>query len=190
VKINEAEALACLGQWQAALDHVAVESPNVFTTAGLSAHRAWVLAELGRLDEARVELARGKPHLGVLGAFRAEWHFSRFAIEFAARDWSQANLALLEAEMYAARETTRRNLHFLRGRLACARGDDQEALKHFGRGSQSVYRWQGGAALLEWGDALARLGRREDARVVWNECLIRDPQSPAAELARSRLDNG
>jgi tetratricopeptide (TPR) repeat protein len=146
-----------------------------------------VLAELGRLEDARRELRDNERLSSSLGLFQAEWYFSVFAVDFAARDWSAASTALDEAEQLARRESSRRNVSLLRGRLAFARAAYDDSLLHFERAAASRYQWQGGAAWLEHGDALAHLGRRDDARAAWRGCLERDGQSPASELARSRL---
>ena len=119
--------------------------------------------------------------------YEAELSLAAFAVEFAARDWSAAGSALDAAEAVAVRESSRRNVHFLRGRLAFARGDFADAVTHFERGAASPYRCQGGPSLLDWGDALVKLGRPDDARAAWERCLTQDPQSPAAATARLRL---
>lgn len=188
ILINEAEALACLGRLEEALEHVAMANSGfALVRAGRAAHRAWLLAELGRLDEARRELRDHERLSRSLGLFKAEWYFSVFAIDFAARDWVAASAALDKAEQLARRESSRRNVSLLRGRLAFARAAYEDAIQSFDRAAASKYRWQGGAAWLEHGDALAHLGRRDDARAAWRSCLERDGQSPASELARSRL---
>ncbi len=189
VRINEAEAVACLGQLEASLaltDFTDARSP--FVRTGRALHRAWVLAELGRLDEGRAALRAEDVALAQLpSAFSAEWHFARFALEFAARDWKAAAAALVDAGRVVERESSRRNLAFLSGRLAFAQEDFTLALAHFERGAASVYRAQGGAALLEWGEALARLGRPAEARAAWQRCLAEDAQSPCAAGAAARL---
>lgn len=188
LRINEGEALACLGRLEDSLAWTDFTPPSTqYLRSGLAAHRGWVLAELGRVDEAMTQAAVDAGGQ-VLGNFEAEWHLSRFAIGFARRDWAVAGRALEQAELTAARESSRRNVHFLRGRLAFAQGDLEGALIHFERGAASPYRWQGGAALLDWGDALSRLGRGEDARLAWERCLTQDSQSPSAVIAQRRLE--
>jgi tetratricopeptide (TPR) repeat protein len=190
IRINEAEALACLGRGEEALAHAParIAGAPAFVEGGLAAGRAWILAELGRVDEARAELSAHAAAAHALQHFEAEWHLSRFAVEFAARAYDAAAEALDDAERVARRESSKRNVHFLRGRLAYARGALEEAVQHFERGAQSVYQWQGGAALLDWGDALARLGREGEARAAWARCVERDGQAPAAVAARARLE--
>jgi tetratricopeptide (TPR) repeat protein len=189
IRVNEAEALACLGRLEESLAWApqdASRSGFQMLIAGLAAHRAWVLAELGRIDDARKEVAQWGPWSPALGPYESEWHLSRFAVEFAAHAWDAASEALDAAERIAQRESSKRNVHFFRGRLAFAKGELEQALKHFERGAASPYRWQGGPALLDWGDALQKLGRVEEAREVWKRCVERDPQSPAAALAQKR----
>lgn len=159
-----------------------------WATLGLAAHRAWVLAELGRVAEGRAALAAVTEPTRKLGRYEAEWHFSRFALSFAERDFEGAEQALAAAAGVAQRTSTRRNLDFLRGRLAWARGRATDAVAHFERGAASPYQHQGGAALLDWADALISLGRGAEARQAWERCLAQDPQSPAAKQARLRLD--
>ncbi|MFT3711189.1 MAG: tetratricopeptide repeat protein [Archangium sp.] len=190
LRLNEAEALACLGRLDEALSWApadASRSGYSLLIAGLAAHRAWVLAELGRVDEARRELTAWAPWAGALAVYEAEWHLSSFAVELAAKNFDAAEAALVSAERIAQRESSKRNVHFSRGRLFCARGAFAEALPHFERGAASAYRWQGGAALLDWGDALQQLGRVGEAREAWQRCVERDGQSPHAATARDRL---
>ena len=49
------------------------------------------------------------------------------------------------------------------------------------------YRYQGGEGLLLWGDALARLGRLDEARAAWALVGERDPESESAVTATARL---
>lgn len=189
LRVNEAEALACLGRHEEALARAPHEAASHFglLVAGVAAHRAWVLAELGRVEEARREHAVHVGASSALGPYLAEWHLSRFAVEFAAGAWDAAAAALDQAAGTAVRESSKRNVHFLRGRLAFARGQLDEAVKHFELGAASPYRWQGGPAWLDYGDALQRLGREVEARTAWQHCVERDGQSPAAATARQRL---
>jgi tetratricopeptide (TPR) repeat protein len=188
VRINEAEALACLGRWEESLAMVEFESTNDFIRTGAAAHRAWVLAELGRIGAARAALREPRVSAGWLPPeYRAEFHFAGYAIAFAARALTEATVALDAAQSAILRESSRRNLDFYRGRIAFAQGDAAAAIAHFERGGQSRYRCQGGASLLEWGDALAQLGRGPEAGDKWQRCLSEDPQSPAARLAEGRL---
>lgn len=187
VRLNVAEALACLGRLE---DSLAMTDFPASTwgllEAGVAAHRAWVLAELGRIDEARATLERSAAQRTELGDFEAEWHFSAFVVALAARDFMSAGHALDAAAACAVRGSSERNVHFLRGRLEFARGDVAAAVAHFERGGALPYLGQGGAALLEWGDALAQLGREEEARAIWARCVRDDPQSPSAIAAARR----
>ncbi|MFZ5439182.1 MAG: tetratricopeptide repeat protein [Myxococcota bacterium] len=189
ITLNLAEALACLGRLEEslALTSFGAEVQTDFLKAGLAAHRAWVLAELGRFAEARAELTAMEGKQRLLGPFEAEWYFSSFAVALAAKDWALAERELERAARVAVRGSTKRNLHFLRGRLDFARGDLEAACRHFEAGAAHAYRWQGGPSLLEWGEALERLGRVSEARTAWQWCVERDPQSPAAKMARVRL---
>lgn len=190
LKINEAEALACLGKLEESLALVEPLKPRMeWIRIGRAAHRAWVLAELGRVEEAHAQLAAREFHPANLfpPEYVAELWFSRYAVGLVARDFEAARAALVEAERFVVRESSRRNLHFFRGRIAFAQGKYAEAVDEFTRGGESVYRAQGGASLVEWGAALMQLGRQEEAREKWQRCLVEDPQSPAATTARDRL---
>lgn len=189
ILVNEAEALACLGRLEESLTLVEGLKLSGWIGGGLVCHRVWVLAELGQIDEAR-ELMRSPEMESWLfpSDYKAERHFSRFSVGLAARDFALAREALDAAERQAVRESTKRNLHFYRGRLSLAEGRDTDALVHFERGAQSPYKFQGGTSLLEWGDALKRLGRETEAREKWTWCVEQDPQSPAAATARTRLE--
>ena len=190
LRINEAEALACLGRFEESLSLVEPLQPESdWLRSARAAHRAWVLAELGRVEEARAELALPelRPGVSFPAKYVAELWFSRFAVAMAARDLDLARSALDEAERFIVRESSRRNLHFYRGRLAVAEGRPTDAVEAFERGGQSVYRAQGGPSLVEWGDTLMQLGRTEEAREKWERCLSEDSQSPAAKTATERL---
>ncbi len=191
LKINEAEALACLGKWAESLALVEpLEPKSVWVRTGRAAHLAWVLAELGRVEDARQQLAVLESSRASLFPpdYVAELWFSRFAVAFAARELEPARAALEEAKRCVVRESSRRNLNFYFGRVAFAQGKFEEAIADFTRGGESVYRAQGGASLVEWGDALGASGREDEAREKWERCLAEDPQSPAAATARDRLD--
>ncbi|MFT3711757.1 MAG: hypothetical protein QM817_29310 [Archangium sp.] len=188
VMLNQAEALACLGRFEESLRVASLVVETEFVLVAATAHTAWVCCELGRFAEARAALKPLRERAGVLlGAFQAEWYFSSFLVELGEKQWVAAQRALDDAEACTIRESSRRNLWFLRARLARELGHTDEALRFFARGSLSPYRWQGGGALLAWGDLLDEKQRHTEARAVWGQCVERDPQSPAAELARQRL---
>lgn len=185
LRINEAEALACLGRHAESLAWPRPSS-NAFIKAGLAGHRAWVFAELGRVDEARAALKTGRGS-DLNGLYRAEWHFAEAMVELAAGDAVASRAALERARRLLVRASSRRNFEFLLARVALLEGNSALALEHFERGGAMPYRRQGGPALLQWGDTLAGLGRREEALPVWQRCTLEDPQSPAAATARERL---
>lgn len=188
VRINEAEALANLGRFEESLAWIDREGSQSLTIAGIAAHRAWCLAALGRPDEGRAALSKGKPRS--LGReYRSEWHFSEAAIAVASAQWDEAAGALERAELFARRASTKRNLSFMNGMRLASQGRHQEALPHFERGASSIYVGQGGDALLTWGDSLMALGRHDEAQRVWALCVDRDPQAPSATAAQLRLEN-
>lgn len=186
LRINEAEAMANLGRVEESIAWLNREPQKSLTIAGVACHRAWCLATLGRVDEARTELAKTTPcQLGLM--FRNEWHLTAAAIAIASHQWADAEKALVKARRAAMRASTKRNVDYGRGLLLSAQGRHQEALPHFQQGAAAEYLGQGGQALLAWGDSLAALGRNAEARHAWGLCLERDPQAPAAQAARSRL---
>ena len=186
LRINEAEAMANLGQVEEALQWVSAQARLPFTIAGTAAHLAWCLALLNRPEDAALALKEGNAS-DLNYQFRSEWHLAEAAVALSARRWDEAEHALLKAEHDAHRASTRRNVHFSRGLLLAAQGRHQEALPHFEKGAGSVYVGQGGDALLTWGDSLKMLGREEEARSAWRLCSSRDPQAPAAARALARL---
>ncbi len=188
IRVNEAEALACLGRLGEALAWVDRDSSWEWLRAGSAGCRAWVLSLLGEVAQARAALA-GTSAGQLPVPYRAEWHLSEAAVAMAAGEWSAAEGALNEAQALAVRESTRRNVHFMRGQVRLKEGRVAEALEAFSEGERSVYPWQGGDARLAWGDALMAAGRSEEARAVWARCIECDPQSPAAAMARERLRN-
>lgn len=187
--LNLAEALACLGRFEESLRITDWLPSNDFVRVGVASHRAWVLSELGRTTEARRVLEPSASLVTLLGPYQAEWYFSSFCIEFAEKNFDAAEQALRNAHACVQRESTRRNLSFLCGRLAATRGDHAAALIHFERGAHSPYQWQGGDALAHWAEMLTLLGRHEDARAVWHKCAAQDPQSPAGQRAKEKLSS-
>ncbi len=189
IRINEAEALACLGRPEESLAWTDYgDAVTDYVRTGRAMHRAWVFAELGRFDEARASF--DEPGVAVQNLdqpYQAECHFARYALALASREWTLAAQSLESASKAVVRASSRRNVHFFKGRLAFAQGDLSTAVVHFARGATNRYRGQGGPALLEWGDALRGLHREAEARVAWRRCSAEDPQSPCAVVAAARL---
>ena len=86
------------------------------------------------------------------------------------------------------RPSSRRNALAIRGRVAVALGHWTEGERLFRMASLHPYRWQGGDALLAWGDVLVRLGDTAQAQRAYALAVERDPQSESARVARQRDD--
>jgi tetratricopeptide (TPR) repeat protein len=186
LRVNEAEAMVNLGRVEESLAWIAHEPALDFVRAGMGCHRAWCFTILNRLDDAAASLAQTPA--GDLGEqYESEWHLTAAALATSAADWSKAEAALKEAASLAVRASTKRNIDFARGMLLAAQSRHHDSLVHFERGASAQYTGQGGAALLAWGDSLKAVGREEEARRAWLLCAQRDPQSPAAARAQSRL---
>jgi tetratricopeptide (TPR) repeat protein len=187
VRLNEAEALANQGQVEASLAHVEhLPCLMPMMHSARAGHRAWSLAQQSDAAGARAALVEGREE-DLPEDYRAEWSFSTFVVCLAEGALPAAAQALKTARARARRETTRRNLLFLEARLAEREGDDARAAGLYAQGAAHPYRFQGGEALLAWGDCLTRLGRRDEARAAWELCRARDPESWAAPVAAARL---
>ncbi|MDC0740483.1 hypothetical protein [Polyangium mundeleinium] len=186
--INEAEALANLGRWEASLAHTrrALETGDALARTGAALHGTWVLASQERAGEARALFERACEN-DLPGDFRSEYHFAEAFLRLAEGDPAAARRAVLRGDAVAKRASSRRNALFLLGRIAAREGRFEEALARFEEGARHVFRGQGGDGLLAWGDTLASLGRAERAAEVWRLVIERDPESYTAALARERL---
>ncbi|MGV3623544.1 MAG: tetratricopeptide repeat protein, partial [Archangium sp.] len=97
--------------------------------------------------------------------------------------------ALHHASRTAVRASSKRNLEFEWAELHRARGDFPRALAHYEAAAKHHWRWQGGSGLLNWGTLLQQLGRTDEARAAWTQCLEQDPQSLAAREAQRLLSS-
>jgi tetratricopeptide (TPR) repeat protein len=184
--INEAEALANLGQWAeslAWLDRVEMRAPIAVTGSAL--HRTWVHGVQGRAAEARAAFTTANL-LDLPGEFRSEYFFSEAFLLLAELDYVAAKHAVQAGLDCAVRASSRRNALFLLATIAHRQGQLEEADRQFEQGANATYRGQGGASLLEWGDVLDQLGRPDAARRAWSLATERDPESPAAPEAQQR----
>ena len=86
----------------------------------------------------------------------------------------------------AVRVSSRRNALAICGRVAVAMEEWGDAERLLRAAAEHPYRWQGGDALLLWGEVLSRLGRFDEARGAYALAIERDPQSESARLARGR----
>lgn len=191
VQVNLAEAEYNLGRWREALARLEALAPHLdemqpLTRAGLAQQRAWILAHLGRHDEAAAALAVANRD-DLPAAYHAEWHYTRGVLALLAGDPQAADGAFQAGLACAVRPSSERNGLFLRARARAALGDHDEAEALFGRAAEHAYRHQGGDGLLAWGDLRAQAGRLDDARRAWELACARDPESASAAVARERL---
>ncbi len=193
IQINLAEADYNLGRWDAAearlrpLDLACWPFP--ISRAGVLMQRAWIAAHRGRPGEALDLLATVDPRWLPL-AFRAEIHFARAAALLAEARLDDADSALDDGERVLRRVSSRRNLLFLRARVAAARGNWAGAESLCRAAAHHAFRGQGGAGLLLWADALTHLGRGSEAEEALRLVSQRDPESESARVAVRLLETG
>ncbi len=190
-RVNAAEALYNVGRVSEAaqlVETLAAECEcaprDSYALAGVCVQQAWIAALMGQPERTLglLEQPRELP-----ADYRAELHYTR-ALALGLLDRHAA--ARREAERgfrLAVRVSSFRNGLFLQGVLAQRAGELRRALVSFEAGAAHPYREQGGAALLCYGDTLARLGRDHEAQTAWRWVLERDPQSSACADARMRL---
>jgi tetratricopeptide (TPR) repeat protein len=183
VEVNEAEALQNLGD-ERAVRHV--QSVPRSGASMFAMHQAWAHASRG--DLAAAEAARrGIAVRRIPADWRAEGCYAGAFVHLLARDLDAAEREVRRGLARAVRASSKRNGTYLLATVAHRRGQTERALALFAEAAEHPYRGQGGAALLEWGDLLAEVGRRDDAARAWQLVLERDPESAAAEVARGRL---
>ena len=189
VQINLAEAEYNLGRWADAwqrlrgLDPLAAAFP--LPRAGLSQQRAWIAAQTGKPREALHHWLRAERE-DLPAEYHAEHFFTGAVAHLAAGMVDAADRLAGLGERAAVRPSSKRNALAIHGRVAAAAARWTDAERFFRAAAEHLYRRQGGDALLLWGDTLARLGRRDEAREAWALAVERDPQSESARLAQSR----
>lgn len=193
LQVNLAEAEYNLGEWARALARLDVAvrkigAVDIMAKTGEACQRAWVLAHLGRHEEAATSYARATvDHLP--GEYASEYHFTRAYLALSKGLGTEALAAVDDGLKVAARPSTRRNGLYLRARALELAGQADAALAEFQRGADHDYKYQGGDGLLAWGELLARVGRHEDATNAWRLAVERDPESESAALAAKRLEH-
>lgn len=186
IQINLAEAEYNLGRWDEAearlrpLDLACWCYPIART--GLLQQRAWIAAHRGRGVEA-LELCASADPRGLPSRYRAEYHFTRAGALLAAGRVDDAETALDRGAKLARRISSKRNVLFLRARLAGTRGDWDSAERLCREAVQHRFRRQGGAGILLWAEALKQLGRPAEADAALRLVVQRDPESEAAVAA-------
>jgi tetratricopeptide (TPR) repeat protein len=190
-QVNRAEALHNLGRDRLALALLRRQRARLKASRigknGALALEAWIRAQLGQTERARRAIERLDPR-PLSPYYAAEIHFTRALVELSG---GKHDLAFEEATAGlagAVRASSERNGHFLIGRIEAARGNTEEALKHYERGRMHRYRAQGGGSLLELAQLYERLGQPQGARDAYGLLLERDPESAAALVGRKRLD--
>ena len=190
MQVNRAEALHNLGRDDLALRLLNRVDASVdlspIATNGSRALRAWILAHLGRGDDARKVLSALDPR-PLSPTYAAETHFTRSAMELCVGNLDAAKLEANRGLDCSVRASSQRNGLFLLGRIELARGKIERARRHYERGRSHRYRGQGGAALFELGSLYESLGEREAAVAVFREAIERDPESFAVQKCQQRL---
>jgi tetratricopeptide (TPR) repeat protein len=190
VDINRAEAEYNLGQWAEAEARLEKSQTRCdgspICHAGSRLQRAWVLAHRGRAEEA-LALCDETRLPDLPGVYQAEPHYCRAAALLSLGKLDAAERAIKEGQSVAKRTSSERNGLFLLARVAARRERWSEAEALCREASAHRWRYQGGEGLLLWGDALARLGRAEEARAAWKLVGERDPESESAIMAGARL---
>ena len=126
--------------------------------------------------------------LGLVPAeYRAEFHYAGAFVALAEGALPRAEEAVHAGLKVARRASTERNGLFLLAQLAERAGHVEEALRLYASGAAHRFKGQGGDALLAWGDLLAQGRDDAQARRAWALAVARDPESPAAVIARQRL---
>ena len=190
IQVNLAEAEYNLGRWDDAEARLRPLDLGCWlfpiSRAGLLQQRAWIAAQRGDGARAAELCAQAKVHW-LPRMYRAEYHFTRAAAFLAGGRCNEAEAALGDAERVAIRISSRRNLLFLRARVAAARGDWPKAERLCREAAEHPFRGQGGAGLLLWAEALTRLGRAAEAAEALRLVAERDPESESAKAAAERL---
>lgn len=189
-QINLAEADYNLGDWdRAAARLLAIEADaragDPLTRAAFAMQSAWIAAHTGGPDALAIAATCNESDLGP--DYRSEYHFVHAAAHLSVGAFANARAHALRGLAVRRRHSSERNSHLLLGRIAAAAGDPAAACAHFARGATRRYRGQGGPELLLYGELLAVAGDEAAARRVFAWAAERDPESPAADVARTRL---
>jgi tetratricopeptide (TPR) repeat protein len=190
IQINLAEAEYNVGRWDEAearlrpLDLACWLYP--ITRTGLRQQRAWIAAHRGRAVGA-LELCASADPRGLPRKYRAEYHFTRAVALLASGRVDDAEGALDRGAKLAQRISSKRNVLFLRARLAAARDEWDRAERLCSEAVRHRFRGQGGAGILLWAEALRRLGRQGEADAALRLVAERDPESEAAAAAAGLL---
>lgn len=190
VEINLAEAEYNLGRldeaWQRMCNLERAELTDPLVRSGMLLQKAWIEVLRDHGAEARALVDRADLE-AIPRVYRAEVFYTRAAALCYAGDFDAAAREAEAGRSLAERASSERNGLFLLGTIAYRAGRLEEAADRFARGADHPYTYQGGDALLSWGEALRALGRDADARRAYELVLERDGQCAAAKQARQRL---
>lgn len=187
LRVNAAEPLSELGRYDEALALLDFRSEHALVEGGRRCSRAWILAMLGRAGEARALLEN--VDAVQLYEYQCEYWLTLAFVHRESQSLDDCEAALHNADQTVVRAASERNLAFHGAELHRARGDVTRALAHYEAGARHRWRWQGGSGLLNWGTLLAELGRHDEARAGWLQCVTQDPLSLAAGEAKRRLES-
>jgi tetratricopeptide (TPR) repeat protein len=157
--------------------------------AGYGQQRAWILAHLGRVADARAAVQQVVPS-GLPGIFQTEYHYTLSRVALAEGDLVMALVSVRAGLDRARRAASVRNGLYLRAGILAAQGETDAALADFEKAAAMPYRGQGGDGLLAWGDLLRTLGREAEAIRAFALAMERDPESESAREAERRLASG
>ena len=194
--------------WPALLDLTRTSAPqadlSLLETPSLASWRAFALAKVGRLGEARVIAAalptdcdpclrirakvaemsgdRAAADLAFAQAIRQAPSFAFAGAEYAAVLLERGDTA---AAVRQATVAARLNPRFadareVLGETRLAQGDGMAAVAEFEAAAKLAPRW--GRLHLKWGEALAKLGKADEARAKWRAAATMD-LSPADRAA-------
>lgn len=188
VRINLAEALVELGQFDEALALLALGSDTDWplTRVGAATARAWALTMAGRHDEA-LTAAHGLDASALGHDYAAELPLTLALVHLNLGQWARAKAALDDAARLTVRASTERNGLLHRARWALETGDVGGAQETWRAVQGHRWKGQGGAGLLALGDAFARQALGDEARAAWALAVSQDGESLSAATARERL---
>lgn len=183
--VNAAEVFSEMGDFERGLSLLNFRSVISYVEGARRCTRAWILVTLSRPHEALAELSPVEPI--ELYDFQCEYWLTLAYAQRSLGDLDACEAALRNATDSIVRASSSRNVEFAWAELHRARGDTDRALARYEAGAKHAWRWQGGSGLLNYGTLLSELGRHDDARAAWQQCVTQDPQSLAAIEAKQRL---
>jgi tetratricopeptide (TPR) repeat protein len=186
-RINRAEALANLGRTDdalATLDSVQEDAAkSTFANAGWWCLRAWVLIQVGKLEDARRAL-REVNSAAIGHLYAAEVLYTAAALERSAGNLQAAFEHANHGLDLAVRASSVRNGLFMVADIAGRLGDAGLAAAKFREAMDHPYKAQSADGLMRWAELLLRLGARDEAARIRGLAVLQDPESG---LVRTKL---